>query len=149
MIIAERKDFKRYITINPHFEKVNDFLEHTDLSQLEDGRIEIDEDHVFANCMTYIADGVAGEQFENHKKYLDIHLVISNTEKMAVSTPQDASSKTEFDVENDFELFNSKKYQIVELNETNLLVTFEEDLHQPKVRVNDQTVKKLVIKVLN
>ncbi|HDK5691102.1 TPA: YhcH/YjgK/YiaL family protein, partial [Staphylococcus pseudintermedius] len=92
---------------------------------------------------------VAGEQFENHKKYLDIHLVISNTEKMAVSTPQDASSKTEFDVENDFELFNSKKYQIVELNETNLLVTFEEDLHQPKVRVNDQTVKKLVIKVLN
>ncbi|HDT8469936.1 TPA: YhcH/YjgK/YiaL family protein, partial [Staphylococcus pseudintermedius] len=35
MIIAERKDFKRYITINPHFEKVNDFLEHTDLSQLE------------------------------------------------------------------------------------------------------------------
>ncbi|EGQ1603933.1 DUF386 family protein, partial [Staphylococcus pseudintermedius] len=46
-------------------------------------------------------------------------------------------------------LFNSKKYQIVELNETNLLVTFEEDLHQPKVRVNDQTVKKLVIKVLN
>lgn len=26
MIIAERKDFKRYITINPHFEKVNDFF---------------------------------------------------------------------------------------------------------------------------
>ncbi|PWZ49932.1 YhcH/YjgK/YiaL family protein, partial [Staphylococcus pseudintermedius] len=26
MIIAERKDFKRYITINPHFDNVNDFL---------------------------------------------------------------------------------------------------------------------------
>ncbi|WP_268865282.1 YhcH/YjgK/YiaL family protein [Staphylococcus pseudintermedius] len=50
-----------------------------------------------------MADVVAGEQFENHKKYLDIQLVINNTEKMTVSTPQDASSKTEFDVENDLE----------------------------------------------
>ncbi|ARJ51619.1 YhcH/YjgK/YiaL family protein [Staphylococcus lutrae] len=149
MIIAERKDFKRYVAINPHFHKVNDFLANTDLSQLEEGRIDIDGDNVFANCMTYVADGVAGGQFENHKKYIDIHLVIHNTEEMAVSALQDARSKAEFDVENDFELFDSDHYQIIKLNESNLLVTFEEDLHQPKVRVNDDNVKKLVIKVLN
>ena len=36
--------------------------------------------------MTYLADGVPGDIFETHKKYLDIHIVVENTEKMAVTS---------------------------------------------------------------
>ncbi|WP_444812542.1 YhcH/YjgK/YiaL family protein [Streptococcus canis] len=149
MIIAEQSDFRKYASINPHFSTVCDFLENTDLKNLEDGRIDIDGDNVFANCMTYVADGIRGEQFENHKKYLDIHLVISNTEAMAVSSLPNSKLKVEFDIQKDIGFYDSSQYQVITLTESNLLVTFEEDLHQPKVRINDYPVKKLVIKVLN
>ncbi|NYS49541.1 YhcH/YjgK/YiaL family protein [Streptococcus danieliae] len=149
MIIAERSDFRKYASVNPHFSKVCDFLENTDFTTVEDGRVDIDGDAVFANFMTYEADGVPGQQFETHKKYLDIHLVVSNTEKMAVSAAVDATLKVDFDVQQDIGFYDSEIYQMVTLTESNLLVTFEEDFHQPKIRVNDEPVRKLVIKVLN
>lgn len=149
MIIAERSDFKRYASINPYFSTVYDFLEKTDLTKLEDGRTDIDGDNVFINSMTYVADGTPGQVFENHKKYLDIHLVVSNTEKMAVSTLENAKLTEEFDEEQDFALYDSDAYQLVTLTDSNLLVVFEEDLHHPKIQVNDEPVRKVVIKVLN
>lgn len=149
MIIAERSDFRKYASVNPHFAKVCDFLENTDFATVEDGRVDIDGDNVFANFMTYEADGVPGQQFETHKKYLDIHLVVSNTEEMAVSAAVDSTLKVDFDVQQDIGFYDSEVYQMVTLTESNLLVTFEEDFHQPKIRVNDEPVRKLVIKVLN
>lgn len=149
MIVVERSDFKRYVSINPHFSKVYQFLESTDLKKLKDGRIEIDGNNVFANLMTYVADGIPGRQFETHKKYLDIHLVVSNIELTAVASPIKARIKKEFDEQKDIGFYNSSEYQMVQLTENNLLVAFEEDYHQPKIRVNDDPVRKLVIKVLN
>ncbi len=149
MIIAERSDFRKYASINPYFSKVCDFFENTDLKNLEDGRIDIDGDNVFANCMTYVADGIAGQQFETHKKYLDIHLILTNTEAMAVSSEPTSKLKVEFDPQKDIGFYDSEQYQQITLSESNLLVTFEEDFHQPKIRINDDSVKKLVIKVLN
>ena len=87
MIISEQSDFRRYASVNKHFSKVCDFLENTNLTDLVDGKIDIDGENVFANCMTYLADGVPGDIFETHKKYLDIHIVVENTEKMAVTSP--------------------------------------------------------------
>ena len=86
MIISEQSDFRRYASVNKHFSKVCDFLENTNLTDLVDGKIDIDGENVFANCMIYLADGVPGAIFETHKKYLDIHIVIENTEKMAVTS---------------------------------------------------------------
>ncbi|MFM9295098.1 YhcH/YjgK/YiaL family protein [Streptococcus sp. ST14] len=149
MIISEQSDFRRYAFVNKHFSKVCDFLENTNLTDLVDGKIDIDGKNVFANCMTYLADGVPGDIFETHKKYLDIHIVVENTEKMAVTSPVRAQSRVPFSEEKDIAFYDSKDYQIVELLPGNMLVTFEEDLHQPKIRCNDETVKKLVIKVLN
>ncbi|PZO95315.1 YhcH/YjgK/YiaL family protein [Streptococcus halichoeri] len=149
MIIAERSDFKTYIPLNPHFATVWDFLTKTDLTTLEDGKIDIDGANVFANCMTYVADGTAGQVFETHKQYLDIHLVLTNTEKIAVAAPASSQLKVAFDDAQDFALYESEQYQLLELTTSNLLVAFAADFHQPKIRINDQPVKKLVIKVLN
>ena len=56
MIISEQSDFRRYASVNKHFSKVCDFLENTNLTDLVDGKIDIDGENVFANCMTYLAD---------------------------------------------------------------------------------------------
>ena len=68
---------------------------------------------------------------------------------MAVSAATDSTLKVDFDAQQDIGFYDSEIYQMVTLTESNLLVTFEEDFHQPKIRVNDEPVRKLVIKVLN
>ncbi|WP_086429108.1 YhcH/YjgK/YiaL family protein [Staphylococcus cornubiensis] len=149
MIVAEREDLKRYVGVNPHLSKVIDFLEQTDLATLELGKVDIDGDNVFANCMSYVADGVPGQQFENHQKYIDIHLVLEHAEKIAVTSPKFAEQTADYDETDDFALFKGEQYQLIEMTPTNLLITFEEDLHQPKIGHDDKPVKKLVFKVLN
>lgn len=149
MILTERKDFARYLALNKHFSTVLEFLENTDLASLEAGSHDIDGDKVFANCMEYVADGQAGDFFENHRRYIDIHLVLENIEKMALTQEAVATARDEFNVEEDYVLSDSQVFQVVDLTPNNLLVAFPEDLHQPKVSVNDQGVKKLVIKVLD
>lgn len=149
MIITERSDFKRYLNLNPHFATVNDFIETNDLASLPEGITKIDGDKVFANCMTYVADGIAGEQFETHQKYLDIHLLVNNTEVIAVAPLSKSVETAAYDDDDDFSLHHSEDYQLVTLTESNLLVVFEEDIHQPKIKVNDHPVKKIVFKVLN
>ncbi|RRR92116.1 YhcH/YjgK/YiaL family protein, partial [Streptococcus pneumoniae] len=52
MIISEQSDFKRYASVNKYFSKVCDFLENTNLTDLVDGKIDIDGENVFANYMT-------------------------------------------------------------------------------------------------
>lgn len=68
---------------------------------------------------------------------------------MAVSSEPTSKLKVEFDPQKDIGFYDSEQYQQITLSESNLLVTFEEDFHQPKIRINDDSVKKLVIKVLN
>ncbi|VLJ16376.1 sialidase A (neuraminidase A) [Streptococcus pneumoniae] len=49
--------------------------------------------------------------------------------------------------EKDIELYTGKVEQLVHLRAGECLITFPEDLHQPKVRINDEPVKKVVFKV--
>ncbi|CAG5600748.1 beta-galactosidase subunit beta [Streptococcus pneumoniae] len=102
---------------------------------------------MFGNCFTYLADGQAGDFFETHQKYLDIHLVLENEEAMAVTSPENVSVTQEYDEEKDIELYTGKVEQLVHLRAGECLITFPEDLHQPKVRINDEPVKKVVFKV--
>ena len=46
MIISEQSDFRRYASVNKHFSKVCDFLENTNLTDLVDGKIDIDGENV-------------------------------------------------------------------------------------------------------
>ena len=102
---------------------------------------------MFGNCFTYLADGQAGAFFETHQKYLDIHLVLENEEAMAVTSPENVSVTQKYDDEKDIELYTGKVEQLVHLRAGECLITFPEDLHQPKVRINDEPVKKVVFKV--
>lgn len=90
------------------FCNINRFLEKTGLENLTEGSIAIDGNRLFGNCFTYLADGQAGDFFETHQKYLDIHLVLENEEAMAVTSPENVSVTQEYDEEKDIELYTGK-----------------------------------------
>ena len=147
MIITKINRLATYVGVNQHFEKLIAFLKSTDLDDLQEGSLEIDGDSIFGNCFTYLADGEAGTFFETHKKYLDIHLVLENEEAMAVTSPESVRVTQEYDENNHPPSSKGKVEQLVHLRAGECLITFPEDLHQPKVRVNDDPVKKVVFKV--
>ncbi|KAA9244006.1 YhcH/YjgK/YiaL family protein [Lactobacillus mulieris] len=149
MIVTERSKFRKYASLNPYFSKVCDFLENTDLNTLKEGRNEIDGDNVFAMCFNYVADNEPGIKFEAHKDYLDIHLVVKNTEKIAVTSLPYATQVDPYSEKDDVLFYKSDLYQTITLTESNMVVAFADDFHQPKVRINDNPVKKVVIKVRN
>ena len=66
---------------------------------------------------------------------------------MAVTSPESVRVTQEYDENKDIALYKGKVEQLVHLRAGECLITFPEDLHQPKVRVNDDPVKKVVFKV--
>lgn len=147
MIVTEINNLSTYVGVNPYFERLINFLKTVDLGNLPEGKIDIEGDKLFGNCFSYVADGQPGDFFETHRKYLDIHLVLENTEDMAVSSVKSATVSQPYNKEKDIELYEGKVEQLIHLKSGECLITFPEDLHQPKVRVNDLPLKKVVFKV--
>ena len=147
MIVTEINNLSTYVGVNPYFERLINFLKTVDLDSLPEGKIDIEGDKLFGNCFSYVADGQPGDFFETHRKYLDIHLVLENTEDMAVSSVKSTTVSQPYNKENDIELYEGKVEQLIHLKSGECLITFPEDLHQPKVRVNDLPLKKVVFKV--
>ena len=147
MIVTEINNLSTYVGVNPYFERLINFLKTVDLGGLPEGKIDIEGDKLFGNCFSYVADGQPGDFFETHRKYLDIHLVLENTEDMAVSSVKSTTVSQPYNNEKDIELYEGKVEQLIHLKSGECLITFPEDLHQPKVRVNDLPLKKVVFKV--
>lgn len=147
MIVTEINNLSTYVGVNPYFERLINFLKTVDLGSFPEGKIDIEGDKLFGNCFSYVADGQPGDFFETHRKYLDIHLVLENTEDMAVSSVKSTTVSQPYNNEKDIELYEGKVEQLIHLKSGECLITFPEDLHQPKVRVNDLPLKKVVFKV--
>ena len=147
MIVTEINNLSTYVGVNPYFERLINFLKTVDLGSLPEGKIDIEGDKLFGNFFSYVADGQPGDFFETHRKYLDIHLVLENTEDMAVSSVKSTTVSQPYNNEKDIELYEGKVEQLIHLKSGECLITFPEDLHQPKVRLNDLPLKKVVFKV--
>ena len=63
--------------------KVLEFLSRDDLADIECGRHDIDGDNVFANVMEFETVPASEKPFEAHRRYADIHFVISGVERLA------------------------------------------------------------------
>lgn len=147
MIITDIKDLTRYTGLSANFNAACEFLMQTDLNQIEPGPFEVAGTNVSGNCFDYEADGRLGELFEGHEDYIDIHLTTKNCERMAVTTKKATKVKEPYDKAKDIAFYTGQVEQVVKLFPGNCLITFPEDLHQPKVRYDEKQVRKVVLKV--
>ena len=147
MIIANIKDLDRYSSLSNNMDKACQFLQNLNLDSVKVGSFDIDDNNVNGSCIEYVADGVPGKMFENHENYIDIHLTVAGIEQMAISSYDSVQVIQYYDEEKDIAFFQGEVEQLVKLYPGNCLVTFPEDLHQPKVRYDDNLVRKVVLKV--
>ena len=112
-----------------------------------DDLVELDGDNVY--CFKVSLKTIPSNQalFENHHKYIDIHLVIDGEEKMDIALPEDLKQYDK-NPNNDVYFFHGKGRQSLILKPGDFLVVFPEDAHMPQQMVNiPEVITKIIFKV--
>jgi len=82
--------------------------------------------------------------FESHRRYIDVHIVLSGIDNIFLTDSDYASLIKEYDVENDFTLFKGDEYGSLQLKNGMFCKIFPNELHASQLNKNS---KKLVIKI--
>ena len=134
------------------FAKALAFLAREDLAGLAPGRHEIDGDEVFANVQELVTVPAGEKNYEAHRRYADIHYVISGTELIGVAPVGECAPVGEFSEADDFGLFapgGRESWVVVRPGE--LVVTPPCDAHKPgccPCGTEPAPLKKICVKVL-
>ncbi|MDB1924264.1 YhcH/YjgK/YiaL family protein [Clostridium tertium] len=148
MIVGKLKDLKRYKGLNQNLDKAIDYICSANLYDLNLGKNYIDNENIFINRFNYIGQKEFDCFFEGHKNYLDIHIILNGKEKLGYSDISELNQVSKYDLENDFIKFEGPIKNYIDLKAGDFVITFPEDIHMPKISINDETIEKIVCKVL-
>ena len=148
MIVGKLKDLKRYKGLNQNLDKAIDYICSANLYDLNHGKNYIDNENIFINRFNYIGQKEFDCFFEGHKNYLDIHIILNGKEKLGYSDISELNQVSKYDLENDFIKFEGPIKNYIDLKAGDFAITFPEDIHMPKISINDETIEKIVCKVL-
>ncbi|MBO7231202.1 MAG: YhcH/YjgK/YiaL family protein [Bacteroidaceae bacterium] len=146
MILDSIENFEKYVSLNPNFAKVVEFLQNTDLQKLPLGRNEICGDLVYANVVEVKPKSKECAPIEIHRRYIDVHVPLSGDEVMGY-TPIGELPYAEFVEADDAALYpvslRARDYFNVRKGEFS--VFFPQDGHAPAI--TDVPLRKIIIKV--
>jgi biofilm protein TabA len=146
MILSELQNKNRYINLHPLFGKAFAFLEKENLSQLPEGKLEIDGDDLFAIISKAGTSAEEIPKLEAHKKYIDIHYIIAGTELFGWKNLSNCKGvEGEFDFEKDYVLYNDQDFTNLLLNKNAFVVVYPEDAHSPGIKT--EQLHKVVLKI--
>src|SRR3970040_758749 len=82
MIIDKIENANIYKNFGERINKAFDFIENTDLKNLNPGKYEIEGKNIFALISEYQTKPESEGKLEAHRKYIDVQYVISGEERM-------------------------------------------------------------------
>ena len=87
-------------------------------------------------------------KFENHKVNIDIHYIIDGEEKIGITNISKVTPNMDYDLENDYQLFNGQVDEECVLSKGEFLVLFSNETHVTAGIVNEiNAINKIVFKV--
>lgn len=136
-------------TVRARFEKAFEWIAAQDLEALEPGRHDIDGDELYANVFAFDTVSQDQKNFEAHRRYSDIHYLISGEELIGVAPVTELEPVQEFDEAQDFGLYaGGRRVAWIELHPGEFCVTPPEDAHKPGCSVHEPApIKKICLKV--
>lgn len=147
MILDSVKNSERYLSLNPRFEKVFDFLKQHDAWTLPVGRNEIDGDELFVNVSELDLKPVEEALSEVHDKYIDVQVVFGGEELFGWSERSACrKAQGEFDLARDVQFFTDTPQTFYAVREGQFTILFPEDAHAPML--GEGHVRKLIFKVM-
>lgn len=149
MIYDKIENIASYTTKHENLEKAYKSIASGAYLNFKDGKNDLDGDNLFAIKVNLILKKPEEGLFEAHRKYIDIHVPLCNSEDVAVSFLEDIILESEYDEEGDCLLGNSRRSMALMLSQGEFLVVFPQDAHKVGVSTahSGQTYEKIIYKV--
>lgn len=144
MVIDNLKNMRDYESLHPLFAKAFDYIEHTDLSALEPGKIVLIEGELFVNVFQWGAKTKEEAKLETHNEYIDIQVPITGVEVMGYTQRCDLP-EAEYDAAVDMTLYDGMATDYITVKPGMFTLFFPEDGHAPGITPTG--LKKIIIKV--
>ncbi|MCQ2331953.1 MAG: YhcH/YjgK/YiaL family protein [Paludibacteraceae bacterium] len=135
-----------YDGLHKNFRMVMEILQSLNMEELKEGRIELDGEYVFMNVDNIHGKTLDEAKFESHRRYIDIQVPISGTEKMGFAPVGDMKKLTDSDEAKDYFFYADKVKDVVEVKKGEFVIFFPEDAHAPMIDCGD-VHKKIIVKV--
>ena len=148
MIFDDLKNVTRYKGLHPNLDKAIDYLYEHRKDSFDLGRYEVDGDKVFLLVQDNTLNQEANDQFEYHKKYADIHIVLEGEEIIGYTSFEDCVETKAYNSEKDIAFVKGENQAEVLLNGKNFALFFPEEVHLPLLKVGEiKEIKKVVFKI--
>lgn len=146
MIIDKLENLGKYVSLNPLFADVVDFLKDHDLNSMEVGKYPIKEKDLFLNLTTANGRGKEAAVLETHIEMIDIQIPLSCEETFGY-TPLEDLPQLVYNPEKDITLYGDLKAQTyLTLKPGQMVIFFPQDGHAPCISDNAE-IKKAIFKV--
>lgn len=150
MIYGEIKDLGQYKGISKNLDKAIEYILNGEYKKGTPGKNVIDGDNLYFNYPScVITKEIKDGFFEGHKKYIDIHIVISGEENLGYTSHSEVTVKKEYDSEEDCELYDGELKNVFHVTEDRFIMFFPDEPHMALLKVGEiKEIKKVIFKVL-
>ena len=145
MVLDSLDNLEKYVSLNPLFTDVLEYIRNNDLAQHEPGKVFIKGKDLFVNYS--IAKGKTTEEakLESHDKMIDIQIPISCAETMGY-TPRKDLPEVPYDADKDISFYEGPAQQYVTVEPGSFAIFFPQDGHAPCISQESQ-IQKIIFKV--
>ncbi len=149
MIVDTLANADKYTSIHPLFTKAFEYIKSQNLAELKIGNFDVADGLkaiVAEKVGITAAESIA--EFECHNNNIDIQVCIRGHETIGWKPRNTClSQRGDYDTEKDVVFYNDAPDMYFNLTDSQFAIFFPEDVHAPMIAVNDQPIKKLVMKV--
>ena len=146
MIIDDITNIRDYKIIP---EEVIKFIENLTVTTSE-GKYTINA-NIYANIESYTRKSLIDANLESHRKYIDVQLLLSGTERIDYCNTDGLTPIQPYDYVKDITFYKRPSAEISSLilNGRNFAVFFPQDAHAPQITTLElqNNVKKVVVKI--
>ncbi|MFY7899609.1 MAG: YhcH/YjgK/YiaL family protein [Chitinophagaceae bacterium] len=149
MILDHLNNSSKYIQLHPLFAQAFEYIKNTDLHAVEIGKYDIAEGlKAIYSDKKGITAAESDAKFECHNKNIDIQVCIRGKETIGWKSRGTCSQlKGEYNAEKDVSFYADAPDMYFGLTDNQFVIFYPEDVHSPMINVNDEPIRKLVIKV--
>ena len=145
MILDTLENFGKYVSLNPLFPKVLEYLQNTDLMAQEPGCVNIDGNKLFVNHNVAKGKTVDQARMETHNAMIDIQIPLSCPEVIGY-IPRQYLSRAEYDATKDITFCLDRPEQYMTVHPGEFVIFFPEDGHAPCISPVPE-YKKVIFKI--
>lgn len=148
MILDSLSNSSRIENLHPLFKKAFDFIKATDFSEMEDGKVILEENKLTVTVASIFGKTKEEASIETHSKYIDIQLPLLGVEKIGWKAGGELQQVSiPYNGDKDITFYVDRPTTFTKIYPGQFVVYFPEDGHAPGI--GQGAIRKVIVKVLS